>query len=219
MSITKGQLIIRCLKHLGDYDPEYVDGDNDNRQLYDDSQEISGKEEYADRVLPITESINRAFHRLEQLNKLPSKSYEISYSNTMRGNTITLDTSITQEIVFIKNVLLEDQYGNIRTDISYFVDGDIVKLPRLFQGQKYTIIYQPKYVDISIDTDDTTIIDYPEYVLQCIPYFVKADVFQEDNAELSVLERNTFEAYANQIPTRNYSINRDPVDVYGIIGD
>lgn len=222
MSITKGQLIIRCLKHLGEYDPVYVDDGNDNRVLYDDSEEISAKEEYADRVLPIIESINRAFHRLGQLKKLPSKSYVVNYDQNRVGNTITLTDDSTNnfyvnKISYIKNVLKKDQHGNVETNTSYFIDGDIIILPQLCSGESYTIIYQPVYEDISVDTLDTSTIDYPEYVLQCIPYYVKADVYQEDNASISVLERNTFEAYASQIPSRNETIIRDPMDVYGII--
>lgn len=222
MPITKGQLIIRCLKHLGEYDPVYVEDENDNRILYDDSQEISGKEEYADRVLPIIESINRAFHRLGQLKKLPSKTYVVNYDVNRKGNTITLMDDATNnfyisKISNIKNVLKKDRDGNVETNTSYFVDGNIIILPQLNYGESYTIIYQPTYEDISVDTLDTSIIDYPEYVLQCIPYYVKADVYQEDNASISVLERNTFEAYASQIPSRNETIIRDPMDVYGII--
>ena len=223
MSITKGQLIIRCLKHLGEYDPVYTEDENDNRVLYDDSQEISAKEEYADRVLPIVESINRAFHRLEQLRKLPSKSYVVNYDNNRLGNTINLTDDETNnfyinKISYIKNVLKKDQYGNVETNTSYFIDGDILILPQLNRGESYTIIYQQIYEDINIGTLDTSVIDYPEYVLQCIPYFVKADVYQEDNASIAVLERNTFEAYASQIPSRDESVIREPLDVYGIIG-
>lgn len=217
MSITKGQLIIRCLKHLGEYDPVYGEDENDNRVMIDDSFEISAKEEYADRVLPIIESINRAFHRLGQMKKLPTTKYEITYDSTVTSNTIKVPSSVSEQIMEIKKLLLTDQYGNVYTDIPYYFEGDLVILPNLHYGEKYTLIYQPRYVDINVDTDDTSTIDYPDYVIQCIPYFVKADLYEEDDARISNLERNTFEAYASQISTRNES-QGDPIDVYGIIG-
>ena len=202
--MTKGQLIVECLKLLNENNGEKID-----------DTIVSSLPEYSERTSVIVPSINRALHRLSELKKLPVENYEIKYSNTVRGN-ITVPVEITKNILRISNVLLEDEYNNIETNVSYFVDGEIMILPELYNRQKYTIIYEPVVKELTDNDDDLEEIQYPKYVTQCIPYFVKADLFEEDSPELANLARNIFESYASQIPTKNKSVLRGVKDVYGL---
>ena len=221
--MTKGQLIVKCLQLLNENNGEKID-----------SQIVSNIPEYSERTSVIVPSINRALYRLSELKKLPVKELTVTYkSNSLNvdelptkydtaegyiiidsgGSIITIQSNC---IMGVSNVILEDRNYGISTNISYFIQGEIIKLPPLEYGQRYTLFYQPKVIEVSEDSLDTVEIPYPDYVLNCVPYFVKADVFEEDNPTLANLSRNIFESYASQIPSKNQSTMRGVIDVYNL---
>lgn len=209
--MTRGELITNCIKLM-----------NDNAGEQIDPQNISSNEDYEERTTVIIPSINRALIRLAQLKKLPVKNIKIPYSkDNVNITTITVDEEITKDILSIKNVYLQDRYGNIKTNISYFIQDNIFILPNIREGYEYTIFYNPRpeLLKDNLDSDeiqDTVEINYPDEILNIIPYFVKADLYEEDDPQLAMYSRNLFESYAAQLPTRDNTIIRGAVDVYGL---
>ncbi len=65
---------------------------------------------------------------------------------------------------------------------------------------KYIITYSPTYSNrFSYDDLDTEVItDIPDDVLDILPYFVKGDLFEEDDPQSSVLATNKFHSYLAQ---------------------
>lgn len=207
--MTKGQLIVKCLKLLNENNGEKID-----------DKIVSELPEYSDRTTLIIPSINRALYKISDAKKLPGKTYEVTYIDQVnQGNTnknIKVDSTIVNDMTFITNIVLQDMYGNIYTNVSYFIDGDTCILPPLSSGQKYTIFYKPKVVEISEDAPDISVLDYPDYILNPIPYFVKGELFEEDDPNLAVFSRNVFERLINEIPSKTESVMRGVVDVYGL---
>ena len=60
--------------------------------------------------------------------------------------------------------------------------------------------YKPTISFLKYDHDDVYEIPYSNKILSHIPYFVKADLIEEDDAQKSVLARNIFEQYVINLP-------------------
>lgn len=204
--MTKGQLIVNCIKLLNENNSEQIDDTT-----------VSNNPEFLDRTTVIVPSINRALLRLSELKKLPQSEYTVSYDEKYRNKTIKVDTTIVNDMTHINNImLLNDEEGYIETNVSYFLEGNYLILPPISRGEKYVIFYEPPVKWVLETDEDLVEIEYPDYILQCIPYFVKADIFEEDNPSLANLARNIFESYASQIPVKNKSAMRGVIDVYNL---
>lgn len=204
--MTKGELIVKCLKLLNENDGVNIESDT-----------VSEDPDYLERTVNIVPSINRALNRLAEMKKLPVKSFEVPFTFENRRKTIKINQNEISDLLFVANVIKMDaDYGLAETNVSYFLEGTTLILPSLIYAEFYQIFYHPLAKHLKEDDADTMQIEYPDYILDCIPYFVKADLFEEDNPNLAVLARNLFEQYANQIPTRNYSVMRGVKDVYDL---
>lgn len=208
MAITKGQLIVNCIKLLAE-----------NMGSSIDAEIVSLLDEYKDRTTIIVQSINRAFHRLEALKKLPNLTKYIEYKQNALNYTIDFSDSKYNDILFIKSIVYINKSGEYTEFTNYYLNEGLLVLPQILEGEKYIITYQPKFIDIKetdqITSFDTDIINYPERITSIIPYYVKAELAEEDNAQLAVLAMNRFETYANQLPSERYQ-NKKIIDVYGI---
>lgn len=208
MAITKGQLIVNCIKLLAENMGQDID-----------ATIVSSLDEYKDRTTVIVQSINRAFHRLEHLKKLPNLTKIIAFDEKKQNYELDLTSEDYSDIYIIKKIVYVDRYGNYIDFNNYYLNEGLLILPKLEYGEKFIVQYQPKFVDIK-ETDevkyfDTDVINYPETITSIIPYFVKAELFEEDNAQLAVLSMNRFETYAAGLPTQDYK-NAKIIDVYGL---
>ena len=204
--MTKGELIVKCLKLLNENDGEQID-----------PEVVSEDDAYLERTVNIIPSINRALNRLAEMRKLPVKKIQVNYDEKLKNKTITIPEEQTTDILYIAAVyLFDEEIGLMDTNTSFILQGDTLILPHLNFEEHYTVFYYPKATHLKEDDLDTKEIEYPDYILDCIPYFVKADLYEEDNPNLAAFSRNLFESYANAIPTRNISTMRGVKDVYGL---
>lgn len=204
--MTKGQLISICIKLLNENNSEQIDDTT-----------VSNNPEFSDRTTVIVPSINRALLRLSELKKLPQSEYTVSYDEKYRNKPIKVNTDIVNDMVNINNIILmNEEEGYIQSNVSYFIEGKYLILPPLGREEHYVIFYEPPIEWVLEVDEDVTPLKYPDYVLNCIPYFVKADIFEEDNPTLANLARNIFETYASQIPVKNKSTMRGVIDVYSL---
>ena len=208
MAITKGQLIVNCIKMLAE-----------NMGADIDPTIVSSLDEYKDRTTVIVPSINRAFHRLENLKKLPNLTKIVSYDQTKLNYELDLTSEDYNDIYIIKKIVYVDRHGDYIDFTNYYLNEGLLILPKLEYNERYIIQYQPRFKDLKetdeIDSFDTDIINYPETITSIIPYFVKAELSEEDNAQLAVLAMNRFENYAKSLPTQEYK-NAKIIDVYGL---
>lgn len=208
MAITKGQLIVNCIKMLAE-----------NMGTDIDPTIVSSLDEYKDRTTVIIPSINRAFHRLENLKKLPNLTKIVSYDQTKLNYELDLTSEDYNDIYIIKKIVYVDRHGDYIDFTNYYLNEGLLILPKLEYNERYIIQYQPRFKDLKetdeIDSFDTDIINYPETITSIIPYYVKAELSEEDNAQLAVLAMNRFENYAKSLPTQEYK-NAKIIDVYGL---
>lgn len=75
----------------------------------------------------------------------------------------------------------------------------IIVLPK--KDGNYSIIYAPIIPRVAAGTDDTIDIDLPDKIACLIPYFIKGDLYTEDEPGVAAEARNLFEASLDAMNT------------------
>lgn len=61
------------------------------------------------------------------------------------------------------------------------------------EDEMFNIEYTPKLEMVSVTTDNNLELEIPETLARIIPYFVKADLYEQDEPQLAATARNIFE--------------------------
>lgn len=192
--MTKGELIVACIKVMFDNDTEMLDPET-----------ISDNPEYQSRTANIIESINRGFDEIAKNRKLPKKTFVLDNDIGDKGDYYTrynLNALIEEkDVLYISHIAYENAY-DYNPNVEVRLEGEnILVLPNIKHG-KYIVNYYPKYTKhLSYDDPDTKEIeDIPGEALRVLPYFVKAELYEDDDPEKAVLARNIFHQYLRSIP-------------------
>lgn len=207
--MTKGELIVASIKLMFD------NGDVDL-----DPSKISANYDYQDRTKNIIESINRALYRIQTANKLPKKFLTINNKTSVSLATrlfsrYNLSALTNNEYYRIVSVAVENENG-YSNNVDYRLENDTIVLPKITDGNvNYIVCYMPKIVELTYQTSDTDALSYPNEVLNIIPYFVKGDLYEDDDISSARYSRNIFEQYLEALPTPpETSIKKDILSVY-----
>lgn len=209
--MTLGELKTACIKLMFDNDVAVVDPDT-----------ISEDADYTARTVNIVESINRAISEIAKAEQLPKKTVTLTTTDGTIGTYYTrydLDTIVisgfTNDVMKVKKVTYEYE-ADYDTNVSIRTEGNnILVLPLLEQGV-YIVTYCPTYATrFTYDTADTTVItDIADDLLDIIPYFVKGDLYEEENPQQALLATNKFHSYlANRTIENNQKVTR-VINVY-----
>lgn len=145
-------------------------------------------------------SILRAIDRMKSLGAIPSKtkSFPIVEKSNFYNFTLS-DLKINGEIKFIKKI-----EGNTTEETPFVILNE--KIYAYFEKNK---TYFAEFIPSSIDTiSDDQVVDLPEELARIIPYYIKADMYEEEEPSLASLSRNLFESYLEEYRTGNDSTTR-----------
>lgn len=187
--MTKGELIVACIKLMFDNDVEQLDATT-----------ISDITEYHSRTMNIVEVINRGFDEVAKARKLPRKTTTINVGDGDIGEYYTRFT-LPNDFFYVSNIAYESEL-NYDNNVEIKLEGEnILVLPTINEG-KYIITYFPKCTSqLSYNDPDTKeIVGIPDEDLRVIPYFVKAELFEDDDPSRATLSRNVFHQYLAEIP-------------------
>ena len=76
------------------------------------------------------------------------------------------------------------------------MEGNVLVLPLLDEHTTYTVLYYPSIPRVTSETDDNTELAIPDKIATHIPYFVKGDLFRDDEPDEA---RNWFEMAMEQV--------------------
>jgi hypothetical protein len=210
---TLGELKLNCYKLI---DPSDEEMSVENIQNYESDSTYSF---YFLNMLP---SINSAITRIVQACILPLKRIEIdclteykkaskevvkedgSVVKTIKKKTVIKLSDYIDDIYKIKLIEYENTNGDT-CKINYRIIGDYLEVTPLAEGN-FIIYYYPKIKSIesiyaqnrhldSINDLDLSDIGLEDSILTYIPYYVKADLLEQDKPSEANLARNTFEQY------------------------
>lgn len=84
--------------------------------------------------------------------------------------------------------------SNYTVSVGYTMEGDTLVLGTPAKGERQIIMYKKRLTRVPATAAYTYNVDLPDELCELIPYFIKAELYEEDEPQLAVVARNYFEA-------------------------
>ena len=205
--IKKAALALMFTNYSDDLADENVNVDN------------LSSEEYTQYTVNMNASINRCLGRIESAGVLPLKTQEITTATTgsVSGNFARYDLSeLANKFKSVSRIAKETASGEYIPSVKYHEEGTTVVLPPLESGEKYIVIYHWSPNRVSVTAVSSTDVDVPDNIAEIIPYYIKADLYEEDEPNLALQARNIFESLLTQLVVdESDGIHGGVVNVWG----
>lgn len=161
---------------------------NENKLELSKYNTYLNENKYKKYLLNMDESINRAIDLIN--TKLAIKEVSLDLKNLIyesRKNYIILSLNQIDNFSKIKKIiLLDDQILNLSYEI---IADDLIIYGSSIENIK--IIYYPKIKHIKLDLENE--LPMPDYLARIIPYFIKYDLYQEDEPSLAIVAKTNFD--------------------------
>ena len=173
-------------------------------------------EEYTKYTVNMDAAINRALARIEAARVLPLKSVALTAANGTVGGYLTrwALTTLASDFVAVSRVIHEGN-GYYDSSIPYELEGDTIVLPNLDSGESYRVLYYRRPSRVTIAGASSATIDVPDRIAEIIPYWVKADLYEEDEPSAAVAARNIFEQMLADFTPPDSNGQGGVKDIYG----
>lgn len=156
-------------------------------------QSMKDDENFGTYLSNMPGAINRCFARFEDKEVVPLKRYTLPKSNgTATNGRIRFDLSILEDFGNVNRIIYEDT-NDYNGNCSYTMETDTTIMLEEKDGD-YILIYHPTIPRVDSGTDDDEEVDLPDKIACLIPYFIKGDLYSEDEPSVSASARNLFEA-------------------------
>lgn len=201
--MTLGEIKIEALKLMFTNINDDIDEYN-IAHYYDD-------ENYKGYLYGMNGSINRCFGRLEERMVLPSKTQTLNTNDGKYPNSAFLRFNLDyliNDFYCIDRIVYEGKNGEYIADYDYMTEGNTLVLNPIKEGESYTVVYKPTIPRLKLSTSD----DYdfsdkhnangvfiPDSIASIIPYYIKGDLFRDDEPNEASESRNWFEQALNEI--------------------
>lgn len=159
-------------------------------------EQLALDENYGSYLVNMPGAINRCFSSLEEKGVLPVKSYALKPSEALAsGSFLRFDlASLINDFFDIERIVYENDNGEYVGDYEYQREGNVIVLSNIGCGEYYTVLYKPKLERITALTDDNLELAIPNDIASHIPYFVKGDLYRDDEPNEASEARNWYEA-------------------------
>lgn len=194
---------------------------NYEEDLSEQDVDLLESEEYRKYTVNMRACINRALMRIQRAEVLPLQSFTIDASTTCLNDghraRYNLQTLIPN-LYSIERVAFDSACAYEPSE-SFHVEAGILVLIPLRDGEKHIVIYEPKVQRIALNALSSTNIDIPDEIAEIIPYFIKAELYEEDEPSLAAQARNIFEATLESLKRNDYAAQASVVNVFGSMTD
>ena len=179
---------------------------------------IMGIEAYASYMTQMTGAINRCFTDIENRRILPLKSRVIDKGSEACG-FLRYDASQIEDYSSIHRVVYSNADGVYNASADYRTEGDVLVLPTIdFGREAYTVLYRPRIRRLtnSYDNESDLKEDFgiPDSVAELIPYFLKSELYREDEPNEAGEARNFYEQAIARLNDGRASMQSKVEDVY-----
>ena len=181
-------------------------------------QLIEKDDTYAQYLINMDESINRAIKRMVQKDVLPLKTHRLDYAEEYGDGVSIVGRNLVVSVDMLidgyrelKRVDWLDRHGNIIQDVEYGVLGDDILLETLKDGESYCFIYS--YIPLSISpimalskeakawkdeqvklgetgegAYNKNVLDIPDDLASIIPKFVFGELYMHDEPSIAMYQ-------------------------------
>jgi len=184
--MTLGEIKLQTLRLM------FMDAEGDI--TLDNLPELYDSVEYRGYLNGMNGSINRALARIERAGAMPLNRRKLERNEGVEGRYYTTYNlaNIIPDYSRLDRVISEIGYS-YNGNYPYRLEGDVLILPNNRNLQNIYLIYVKKVPWVSESTRDDTELDMPDYLSSILPYYIKADLWEEEEPELANHARNIFE--------------------------
>lgn len=177
--------------------------------------ELLTDETYASYLVNMNGSIMRGLERAAQAGKLGVKSFELPEEDSegvkIIGNSVRYDLSkLLDDFYYVDKIVYDAQdWQAYNGYTAYRIEGKTIILPRLRRAdESYRLLYHAMPPDV-FELKDTDDVDIPERVARLLPYYIKGELYEEEEPSAAVNARNIFEqSLAEMTDTENTNVNQ-----------
>ncbi len=156
-------------------------------------EELMDQENYRSYLLGMTGSINRCLSDIENRRVLPVKSFALDGDRAQAGRS-SKRFDLPTDFCDICRVIAEGDCTN-DGDHPYFMEGDTLLLRGMDTETDYTLLYYPKIGRLTESaSNEAELAGVPEEIAVLIPYFIKGDLYREDEPNEASEARNWYES-------------------------
>lgn len=162
-------------------------------------------------------AVNRALGRLEQRRAIPPCRSSLSpLDGSVSGSVIRFDLSALIPGFFAVDRVISDSEFDYNASLDYRMEGDTLVLPfdLIQNGSQVSVLYFPLLPRISSATPDSFSFPLPDRATALIPYYVKSDLFNEDEPGEAAAARNIFEAALDELSCQSFGFSHSVSDIY-----
>ena len=192
------------------------DGDIDIQQL----PLIKSDENYGSYLVAMPGAINRAFASIEERRVLPVGTYVLNAADTLAsGSFARFDLSAVEHFFDIARVSRFNSDicgGEYDSSVPFIREGQTILIPDYDENSIYTLMYYPSIDRVTADTEDSMEIDIPDRIACIIPYYIKGDLFREEDPNEASEARNWFEASLDQMQHQDNAAVGGVVNVFSV---
>lgn len=169
---------------------------NYSDDLRDQDVDDITSEEYTQYLVNMDQSINRALGRIESAGVLAPRKIVLTRENGEVGDYFTRYSipELASDIMSVTRIAKENG-TDYQQSVDWKTEADEIVIPTLGEGEKYVLIYSRRVRRVLPGAESSTVIDLPQHLAEIIPYFIKADLYEEDEPKLATQARNIFEAF------------------------
>ncbi|MBQ8178307.1 MAG: hypothetical protein IJ033_03845 [Clostridia bacterium] len=181
--------------------------------------EYYADENYGSYLINMPGSINRCLSVIENKSVLPSKTLNITPNMGLAsGGRVKVELlSVAPDIYLIERIAKETPY-DYNGNVDYYLEGNTLVLGALRKDEQYVVVYKPTLKRISLDSSDyEELTGVPDHIACHIPYFIKGDLFREDEPNEASEARNWFEQAMSEIVQARANMVSRVESVYALV--
>ena len=172
--------------------------ENDGTEISDLLFALASDSNYSSYLNGMVGSINRCFSYLESHFLIPAEYAELKNGRSV-GDKMLFD--LPDDVFCIERVAFSGEGEYIGNTGFEYVASKTIAVPKMRGNGVFTAVFIPHLERIKRTTSDFYDIPLPDSVSEIIPYFIKGDLFENDDAEGAAEARRVFEncvsAFAN----------------------
>ena len=178
----------------------------------DNIEQYKIDEQYKVYLNSMNGSINRCLADIERKRVLQPKTYALNISDAATANESFVKFNLSeliQDYNEVDRVIYETAWGEYNGNTAYKQEGNILVLPLIDDGEYYTVCYRPKIPRVSASTEETAELPIPDEIAAVVPYYIKGDLFREDEPREASEARNWYESAMEQLYYGRNSKNKE----------
>ncbi len=167
---------------------------NDSFLFVENMSSILGEKKYAKYLNNMFNAINKAIDIINHKKILPQKRIilsELPVKQSAVNNRF--DLSLLNDFLSISRIVYEDDKG-YQERIPFEREGNLVVISNKYLPEYLVMIYDTKAPNITLDLEDTDeVLCLSDEFARLIPYYIKFELYQEDEPQLAFAAKNSFE--------------------------